>query len=87
MSGWTVNISPEAEKDLSGFDAGVQGMIIKKLEWLESNFDAITPIPLKGEFREFYKLRIGDVRVVYTVDWKSKVIRVCYIARRDKAYH
>ncbi|MEB3755295.1 MAG: type II toxin-antitoxin system RelE/ParE family toxin [Desulfurococcales archaeon] len=54
---------------------------------------SINPIPirsydikkLKG-FNDTFRIRIGDVRVVYTVDWSSKTIIVHYIGPRERAY-
>lgn len=50
------------------------------------NFENIFPEVLTGEFREFYKLRIGDWRVMYKVNWLDRIIIVSYINRRDKVY-
>lgn len=50
------------------------------------NFESILPEVLTGEFREFYKLRVGDWRVMYKVNWQDKIIIVSYIDRRDRSY-
>lgn len=60
--------------------------VIDKIEWLALNFDAFVPLALEGEFRDFYKLRAGDWRVVYRIDHKKRRIIVNYIDRRDKVY-
>ncbi|MEK6809510.1 MAG: type II toxin-antitoxin system RelE/ParE family toxin [Nanoarchaeota archaeon] len=38
------------------------------------------------DYREFYKLRVGDWRVVYKIDWKEQTIIASYIDHRSKVY-
>ena len=42
--------------------------ILKKVSWLSNNFDSITPESLSGDFNGAFKLRLGDWRVVYTIE-------------------
>ena len=83
---WLVEFSRTAETDLARLDAPVRRRIIDKLEWLKANFDSVVPLVLGGEFRELFKLRVGDWRVIYGVDWESTRITVYYIDRRDRVY-
>jgi mRNA interferase RelE/StbE len=71
---------------LKRIDDTIRKRIIEKIDWLSRNFDEVIPLGLTGEFKEFYKLRIGDWRVIYKVNWKGNRIIVCYIDRRDKVY-
>ena len=41
---------------------------------------------LKGNYSEFYRYRIGDYRLFYTVQEREIIIYVIYIARRKDAY-
>ncbi len=86
MSSWTVDFLPEAENDLAKLDRPIRRRIIDKIDWLRENFDLITPLPLSGEFKEFYKLRVGNWRVIYKINWRKRIITICYIDRRDKIY-
>lgn len=86
MSRWAVEFTRGAERDLHKLDHLARRRIIEKLEWLSGNFESTFPLNLRGEFSDFYKLRIGDWRVFYRVDWRGKLITVVYVARRDKAY-
>lgn len=86
MFRWLLEFSVAAERDLSGLDRVVQRRIIDKLDWLLANCDLIVHLPLIGEFKEFYKLRVGDWRIIYRIDWKNNLIVVNYIDRRDKIY-
>ena len=86
MGEWSLEFLPAAEDDLAALDSGIRGRIIDKLDWFVSNFNETLPATLGGEFREFYKLRVGDWRIKYKVNRRSNIIIVCYIDRRDKAY-
>lgn len=86
MTAWSVEFLVAAEKDLSRIGKSDRLRIIEKIEWLSKNFNSIFPINLRGEFRDFYKLRVGDWRVFYKVDWRKNILFVFYIERRDKAY-
>ena len=83
---WTVEFLREAVADLAKLDRPVRARVLKRIKWLAESFDTLTPAVLTGEFRDFYKLRAGDWRVFYKVDWRGFRITVYYIDRRDKAY-
>jgi len=40
---------------------------------------------LKGE-DDVYRVRFGDVRVVYEVDWEGRVVTILRIASRGRVY-
>ena len=86
MSQWSLGFEPKADKDLAGLDNVIRGRIIEKLNWLLKNFDSLFPAPLHNEWRDFYKLRIGDFRVVYQINWQKHSITICYIDNRNKVY-
>lgn len=86
MSSWLLKFSEDAEGDLARLDRTVRKSVIEKLDWFVKNFDSIFPIPLTGEYREFYKLRVGDWRIFYSVHWTEQFLRVEYIEHRSRAY-
>jgi len=86
MQKWSVEFTKEAEKDISVLDGSVRFRIIEKLSWLENNFGGIFPTVLTADLRDYFKLRVGDWRIFYQVDWEDCVITVCYIDHRSKAY-
>lgn len=83
---WSVEFSAEAERDLAKLDRQVRRRIIDKLYWLQEHFDAIIPTVLSGEYREFYKLRAGDWRVAYKINWNHRIIIVSYVEHRSRMY-
>jgi mRNA interferase RelE/StbE len=64
-----------AVRDLQELDTQVVRRILKKLDWVSSNFARVVPKPLTGEFKGTYKLRIGDWRVIYTIEGDGMIIQ------------
>jgi mRNA interferase RelE/StbE len=47
----------------------------------------IKPERLKGElWKDKFKLRVGDYRVIYSVDFEKKIITVHLIGHRSEIY-
>ncbi len=67
MSEWGVDFEDEANDDLEKISPTVRNQILDKLEWFRSHFGEVSPIPLGGELRGFFKLRVGDYRVIYDI--------------------
>ncbi len=70
--------------DLEGLDRRVAERVVKRVSWLARSFEKVVPEPLSGEFKGTFKLRVGDWRVVYTVDEDVIVIRT--VAHRREIY-
>ena len=83
---YSVDFSAQGLDDMSRLDKAVSGRVIKKIEWLAANFDAIIPQPLKGKFQGIYKLTVGDWRVLYTVNTSEKLITVHLVGHRSQIY-
>jgi mRNA interferase RelE/StbE len=64
---YRVEFTSGAEDDLSRLNKPVAQRVLKKIRWLAENFEAITPEPLTGDLKGFYKLCVGDYRVFYTL--------------------
>ncbi|MDP3696519.1 MAG: type II toxin-antitoxin system RelE/ParE family toxin [Candidatus Taylorbacteria bacterium] len=83
---WRIVVTFEAEKDLERLDTSIRKRVLEKLAWLRHNFDFIIPLPLGGKWRGFFKLRVGDWRIVYEVETKKFLVIIHRIDRRDKVY-
>jgi mRNA interferase RelE/StbE len=86
MEKWSLSFTPEAEDDLAKLDREIKRRIIEKLDWLQANFKQMRPLPLGDEWRGFFKLRIGDWRVIYEIVQKEKIIKIRVIDHRSKIY-
>jgi mRNA interferase RelE/StbE len=74
----------DALDDLQKIDKPIVKRILKKVSWLSQHFDDITPDPLSGELEGTFKLRIGDWRVIYTID--NDVITIQAVGHRREIY-
>jgi mRNA interferase RelE/StbE len=73
-----------AVEDLSKLDKPIATRIIRKISWISSHFESIIPEPLSGELKGAYKIRVGDWRVVYTIEGDTIVIHA--IGHRREIY-
>ena len=83
---YSVEFKPQSIKQLEKIDSTIQSRIIKKLRWLEINIKNVTPLSLTGNLSDFYKLRIGDYRVIYTLNHEEKIITIHEIGHRREIY-
>lgn len=86
MPEWKVKFTSETKEDLKNLDNEVRKRVIKKLDWLQRNFNKITPLPLSGKWQGAFKLRVSKWRVIYKKNSKQKEIVVFVVGKRDKVY-
>ncbi|MEM6404135.1 MAG: type II toxin-antitoxin system mRNA interferase toxin, RelE/StbE family [Cyanobacteria bacterium P01_D01_bin.116] len=61
---YELEFTEESVTDLEKLTQIIQIRIINKINWLAENFEQLTPQTLTGDFADFYKLRVGDYRVI-----------------------
>ena len=83
---WRFEITAEGQEDLKCLDTHPRKRVLEKLKWLTENFDHLTPFPLGIPWKGFFKLRVGDWRVVYEVENENNLVTVHVIDRRDTVY-
>ena len=81
---YQVIIKRPAEKELDALQANIRERIIKHLLDLEENPRPSGIKKLQGQ--ESYRLRVGDYRVLYTVDDKAKQVVILAIGHRREVY-
>lgn len=86
MDDWKFDITDQGKADLKSLDAKVRERMLEKLKWFTENFRNLVPIPLGGTLRGFFKLRVGDWRIVYEINYLEHITTVHAIDRRDKIY-
>ena len=69
-----VEWTEDALYDLEKLDPPVQKRILRKISWFREYFINQTPEHLSGELKEFFKIRIGDWRVIYKLEKNTIVI-------------
>ncbi|MEI2582216.1 type II toxin-antitoxin system RelE family toxin [Scytonema sp. PRP1] len=83
---YLVEYEPEALVSLERLTLVVRKRIISKIIWLAENFDQITPQPLTRDLSGFYKLIVGDYRVIYDFNTEERIITIDKIGHRREIY-
>lgn len=83
---YKIKFTPQAEEDLSRLDKTIAQHIANKIDWLSQNIQSMVPAPLKGKFKGKYKLRVGDWRIVYSLEHSSQIITVYAVRHRSEVY-
>ncbi|MBW4650858.1 MAG: type II toxin-antitoxin system RelE/ParE family toxin [Kastovskya adunca ATA6-11-RM4] len=84
---YLVEYEPEAFADLERLTQAVRERVINKINWLAENFDQITPQPLTADLSGFFKLRVGDYRVIYEFNREERVVFIDRIRHRREVYN
>lgn len=81
---YEVRIIHAAEKEMDRLPRAVHARISRKILSLEDNPRPKGAKKLSG--REEYRLRVGDYRVLYTIDDKKCVVTIFAIGHRGEVY-
>ena len=85
MASYRVVLTSSAEKELKELSAQLNARIVPSLENLASNPRPPGCKKLKGGDRE-WRIRVGDCRVVYTIDDAKSLVEVTRIRHRSEVY-
>lgn len=80
-----VVFTSQAEENLAKLDKQIAQRILKKIRWLAENLESLTPESLAGQFQGVFKLRVGDYRVLYTLEEENTVV-IRLIKHRREVY-
>lgn len=83
---YSVEYDPQSVRDLEQLVSPLRQRIIKKIQWLADNFEQVQPLPLSANLAGFYKLRVGDYRVIYEVDHVIRIITIDRVGHRRDIY-
>ena len=83
---YRIEFDPQAIEDLKGISTKVQPQILKKINWLGLNFEQVQPKGLAENLAGFYKLRVGDYRVLYEIDEELEVVAIARVRHRRDIY-
>ncbi len=81
-----VRILDAAVDDLESLDRPVAQRIIRRIQWLADNLDAVNRETLTGQFAGYFKLRVGNYRVIYELLEEEQLLIVHVIAHRRDIY-
>ena len=83
---YAIRILETASRDLSRLDKLVGQRIVERINWMACNLDEIKLEALTGDLAGFYKLRIGDYRVIYEIVHNEKTLVIHAIGHRRYIY-
>jgi mRNA interferase RelE/StbE len=84
---YKVELSLSAEKFFANCDKILAKKLARCFQNLEENPRFHPNIkPLKGNYLGYYRYRVGDYRVVYSINDQIVVVDVILIAHRSKVY-
>lgn len=86
---WEIKLSSKAEKYYKKLDTVTRKRAKKALEEispLDSPLDHEDVKPLTGDLRGFYRLRVGDYRIIFAILWETRTIAVVNFAPRGDVY-
>jgi len=81
---YTLHIVPASEKQFLKLPTVVQYRIEKKLLLLENNPRSQGVQKLHGT--QFYRVRVGDYRIIYAIDDERKMVKILDIGHRREVY-
>jgi len=85
---YSIEFLKEAVEELNNIDLIWQKRILNKIKILSINPESLSNNikKLKGKYREYYRLRIGDYRVIYSQENDRFVIIIIRIGHRKEIY-
>lgn len=86
---WTIKLSSKAEKYFNRLGKDTKQRVKGELLHLsqrDNPVDHIAVKPLTGQLKGFYRLKIGDYRVVFSILKETAIIAVVNIALRGDVY-
>lgn len=81
----TVTLLRDAQKALDRMDAGLRSRIVRALRDLEDDPRHAGVVRMSGP-DAFYRVRVGDWRIVYAIRDRELVVIVIRIAHRREVY-
>ena len=85
MASYRVALTSSAERELQGLSPQLNRRIVPRLENLADNPRPPGCKKLKGGDKE-WRIRVGDCRVVYTIDDAKSLVEVTRIRHRSEVY-
>ena len=82
-----IGYSKQAIKFLKSADKNLSTRILNKIEQLKDNPVQHDSKIVEGYAESIYRVRVGDYRILYEVDYKGKLIGIVKIEKRSKIYH
>jgi mRNA interferase RelE/StbE len=83
---YRIRILDAATRELVRLDKPTGRRVVERIKWLAANLDDLNPYTLTGDLAGFYKLRVGDYRVLYEILQDEQTIVIHKIGHRSEVY-
>jgi mRNA-degrading endonuclease RelE of RelBE toxin-antitoxin system len=83
---WSVDFTPVASRDFDRLDGTVQNRVSRKIDEIEDKGPLIAGVKMLHSADRLHRVRVGDWRIIYQVDFKRRVITIAHIVHRSEAY-
>ncbi len=83
---YKLDFSAEGRSALASLDKEIGQRVLDKLKWLIQNIEVIPLLPLHGKYPGLFKLKVGDWRVIYEINYDEKIITVHKAGHRREIY-
>jgi mRNA interferase RelE/StbE len=85
VSSYSVEVKPSARKELEALPDSLLARVVQKIDALGHAPRPTGCKKLKG-YKDLWRIRVSDWRVVYIIDDAAKLISITRIAHRREAY-
>jgi mRNA interferase RelE/StbE len=82
---YSIHLAPSAERDLAALDKPIQRRVVARIDSLSDNPRPAGVKKLQGE-PNAWRVRVGDYRIVYTIENDLLVILVVKVGHRRDVY-
>jgi mRNA interferase RelE/StbE len=83
---YRIRILDAATRELARLDKPTGRRVVERIKWLAANLDDLNPYALTGDLAGFYKLRVGDYRVLYEILQDEQTVVIHKIGHRREVY-
>ena len=84
---WKVVYKKSVKKDLKGISKDIQYILEKAIEEKLMADPIRFGVPLRRSLKNLMKLRVGDYRIIYSIERKTVTICVIKIGHRKEVYN
>jgi mRNA interferase RelE/StbE len=85
MAAYNVTLKPSVEKDLRALHPTIRVRVLERIAHLREEAFPRQAVKLAGG-EQWYRLRVGDYRIVYGVDRNAMQVTVHYVRHRRDVY-
>ena len=85
MAAYNVTLKPSVEKDLRALHPTIRGRVLARIAQLQEEPFPRHAVKLAGG-EQWYRIRVGDYRIIYGVDRDARQVTVHYVRHRRDVY-